>query len=370
MKVLFVTRPTVFSGPGGDTVQLLKTKEYLEKLEVQVDIADTARPDLLGYDVIHFFNLRNPQDIYRNVLRAKQLSIPSVLSTIWGSYIECDKKTRKGIQKWLANNISEYKLEYLKVLARAVINRNFHGSMISYLFKGHFQAQKQIVKSVDYLLPNSTTELERVIGDTTVNSTRGHWVANAVDVGLFNYEAITVSEEFLSFQGCILCAARIENRKSQLDLIRAVKGLPYKLVLVGKPSPNSLKYYEQCKKEAGKNVVFIDHVSHNELAQLYKVAHAHALISWMETPGLSSLEAGVMNCNLLLTDRGDTKFYFENFAEYVEPGDIASIKTGIISVMTNSFNEELKNRIIKNYTWEHTAEQTLTGYKEAIKIHG
>ena len=31
MKILFVTRPTVFSGPGGDTIQLLNTKEYLEK---------------------------------------------------------------------------------------------------------------------------------------------------------------------------------------------------------------------------------------------------------------------------------------------------------------------------------------------------
>ena len=34
MKVLFITRPTVFSGPVGDTVQLLQTAEYLKKYDV------------------------------------------------------------------------------------------------------------------------------------------------------------------------------------------------------------------------------------------------------------------------------------------------------------------------------------------------
>ena len=45
MKVLFITRPTVFSGPGGDTIQLLQTKKYLEKLDVNVTIADSLNFD-------------------------------------------------------------------------------------------------------------------------------------------------------------------------------------------------------------------------------------------------------------------------------------------------------------------------------------
>jgi len=365
MKVLFITRPTVFSGPGGDTVQLQKTKEYLQKLGCIIDIAISPVPELSGYDLIHFFNLRNPQDLILNVRRAKKLGIPCVLSTIWGSYNECDRKTRTGLQGWIANNVSEYKVEYLKSLSRIFLNFNFHRGMLSYILKGHYGSQKQIASSVNVLLPNSPTELKRVKEDMRIPNALGVSIANAVDLKVFDYNKVQVGK-YEEYKGCLLSAARIEIRKCQLQLIRAVKGLPYKLVIVGKPSPNSQKYYEKCIQEAGDNVVFINHVSHAELAELYKVAKAHALISWMETPGLSTLEAGVMNCNVLVTNRGDTSYYFENYATYCEPDDIESIRNGVIEVMNSEVNLEFKNRIINNFTWEHTATQTFSAYKLAL----
>jgi len=41
-------------------------------------------------------------------------------------------------------------------------------------------------------------------------------------------------------------------------------------------------------KAAGTNTIFIDYVPHQKLPQYYKAAKVHALISWMETTGLSS----------------------------------------------------------------------------------
>lgn len=365
MKVLFLTRPTVFSGPGGDTVQLLKTKEYLEQLGVTIHISDDVSPELSSFDLIHFFNLRNPQDILINVRRAKKAKIPIVLSTIWGSYYECDQKMRTGIQKLVTNHISEYKVEYLKALTRTIVNGNINKNMLSYFLKGHLPSQKEICQAVNVVLPNSPTELERVKEDMDNSTLKGEVVANAFDLSVFDFDKVNV-EKYAHLEGCILSAARIEIRKSQLDLIRAIKGLPYKLVIVGMPSPNSQKYYQQCKEEAGDNVIFINHVKQNELAELYKVAKAHALISWMETPGLSSIEAAVMECNLLITDRGDTKYYFQDMATYCEPNNIPSIKEGIIDVMENPFNNLLKTRMIENFTWHHTAKQTLHGYKRAL----
>lgn len=365
MRVLFVTRPTVFSGPGGDTVQLEKTKQYLEKLGLRVDIAASIEPNLSGYDLVHFFNLRNPQDLIYNVRRVKKKGIPSALSTIWGSYIECDRKMRVGYQRWIANNIAEHRVEYLKVIARVLANRNFHKGMLPYLLSGHLACQREIASSVDVLLPNSPTELDRVVQDMSLTSFRGFPVVNAVDTDVFDYEAAGTGK-YEGLRGCLLCAARIEVRKCQLELIRAFRNLPYQLVLVGKPSPNSQGYYEQCVKEAGSNVTFIGHVSHDELAELYKVAKAHALISWMETPGLSSLEAAAMKCNLLITDRGDTQYYFQDFATYCEPGNVDSIKSGIVTAMTREFDEDLRRRVLENFTWRHTAQQTHDAYMAAL----
>ncbi|WP_000803862.1 glycosyltransferase family 4 protein [Vibrio mimicus] len=367
MKVLFVTRPTVFSGPGGDTIQLLKTKKYLENLGVDIEIATSPTPSIDGYDIVHFFNLRNPQDIISTVLSAKSKGIPSVLSTIWGSYNECDRKTRKGFQRWVANNVSEYFLEYLKTTARIFFNRNFHKGMFRYLIKGHYSSQREIASSVNVLLPNSPTELKRVISDMRLGMYNARWVANAVDTDVFDINR-NFSGKYDHLEGCLLSAARVEIRKCQLDLIKAVKDLPYKLVIVGKPSPNSRAYYDECLIEAGSNVVFINHVEQDELAELYKVSKAHALISWMETPGLSSLEAAIMECNLLVTNRGDTEFYFESYAEYCEPGNIESIRNGVISVMEKEYDTKLKDKIISNFTWQHTAQQTLDGYYLALDI--
>lgn len=367
MNVLYITRPTVFSGPGGDTVQLLKTAEYLKPYGVNVTIADTAEPEMDGYDLVHFFNLRNPQDLLVNVRRAKAARLPMVLSTIWGSYLECDIKTRKGIGGLLARNVSEYRLEYIKAVARALVNRNFSKAMMQYFFIGHFKSICEIANSVNVLLPNSPTELERVRRDTLSSNVKGQVVANAVDLSVFDSDKVVVPEKYEKYRGCILSAARIEARKCQLDLIRAVKGTEHQLVIVGKPSPNSKDYYNQCLAEAGSNVHFINHVSHEELAQLYKVAKVHALISWMETPGLSSLEAVVMGCNIVVTDRGDTKYYFGDYAEYVEPDDPQSILQGLERALSKPFTKGLKQRIEDNFTWQHTAEQTFEGYQRAFK---
>lgn len=366
MRVLFVTRPTVFSGPGGDTIQLLQTKKYLEKLDVNVTIADSLDFDFSNFDVVHFFNLRNPQDLLIPVRKAKKLGVPSVLSTIWGSYHEGDIKGREGWYSLLARCLKENHLEYMKAVARVVVNRNFSKNMIMYFLKGHLAAQKAIVSNVDVLLPNSPTELERVRLDMSSPAKKGAVVPNAVDLDVFDSDFVESNEKFKKFENSIVCAARIESRKGQLQLIRAVRGTPYKLVIVGQPSPNSMGYYKKCLKEATNNVHFISHIAHEELAKLYKVARAHALISWMETPGLSSLEAGVMGCNLLVTSKGDTPYYFEDYAVYADPDFVESVRKGIYQVMESPYNENLRKRIINEFNWNKTAEMTLKGYEKAL----
>ena len=38
IKVLMITRPNLYSVRGGDTIQIMKTAEYLKKLDIEVDI--------------------------------------------------------------------------------------------------------------------------------------------------------------------------------------------------------------------------------------------------------------------------------------------------------------------------------------------
>lgn len=367
MKVLFQSRTTLFTVPGGDTVQVLKTKEYLEKLGIDVDISTELEPNLNRYDLVHLFNLIRPQEVLIQVRNAKKQGKKVALSTIYGLYTEYDRSARCGITKLISNLLSTSTLEYLKTIARAVKNNEMHKGTLQYLACGHTPAQREIVSSVDVFLPNSTSEMNRVIADFQNASHKSFVVVpNAVDSILFNPNEVVVSNEIKRYEGCILCVARIEGRKSQLNLVRAMVGLPYQLVLIGKPAPNHLVYFEQIKEEAGENVHILGQVDHNLLPQFYKAAKVHALISWMETPGLSSIEAGVMESNLVVTDKGDPRDYFGNYAFYCDPGTVDSIRNALIDAYEAPLNPALRTHILNNFTWERTAEKTLEGYHHAL----
>lgn len=361
MKVLFQSRKTLFTAPGGDTTQILKTKEYLEKLGITVDISLELTPDVSQYDIVHVFNLMRPQELYLQVKNAKKHNKKVALSTIYGPYEEYEKKARGGILQKVNQFLSITQIEYLKVIARAVLNFEFSKGTLIYLLNGHKRLQRKIIRMVDVFLPNSHSEMKRVAKDFKLKEYNYVAVANAVDVNRFNYDNV-VDPEFEQYRDCVLCVSRIEGRKNQLNIIRACKNLPYKFVFIGKAGANFKKYYENCKSEANENTYFLGQIDHDKLPQFYKLAKVHILASWMETPGLSSLEAGVMNTNIVVTKKGDTEDYFRQYAYYCEPDDLKSIEEAVIKAYNAPVSNELRDLIVENYKWEDTAKQTYDGY--------
>ena len=367
LRILFQSRTTLFSVHGGDTIQVLKTAEELKRLGCVVDISLELEPDLTGYDLVHLFNLVRPQETYLQALNAKRHGKPVVLSTIYVDYSEYDRKCRTGIAGFLANILTASQLGYLKVLARSIVNNEKNKGTLALLHHGYRALQEKILAMTDMLLPNSESELRRVIGDFPECLQKPHVVVpNAVDVSLFNLDQTNSNPEYDRYRGCVLSVGRIEGRKCQLELVRAMQGLPWQLVLVGKPAPNHTRYYEQILKEAGPNVHILGHVEHDLLPVIYKAAHVHCLVSWMETTGLSSLEAGAMGCNLVITDKGDTRDYFSDYAFYCQPDSIASIRNAIIKSYNAPVNPDLQTYIRQNFTWQKAAEKTLEGYRLAL----
>jgi glycosyltransferase involved in cell wall biosynthesis len=370
MRVLFQSRRNLFNVPGGDTTQIEKTAEFLEKKGVKVDVSTEFEPELSDYDLVHIFNLMRGQETYLQVFNAKRRGTPVALSTIYGLYTEYEKKASTPVRRVIASIFSPYQVENLKIFARAVKNREIHRGVINVLRKGYYRTLKEICNNIDIFLPNSVSEMNRIIKDFKLEKEKIEYIVvpNAVDKDLFKYEKTGVDKEIYGkYKDCILCVSRIEGRKSQLNLVRAIKGLPYKLVLIGKPAPNHIKYFEKIKKEGGDNVIFLGQISHEKLPQYYKVAKVHALISWMETPGLSSLEAAIMRCNIVITEKGDTRDYFGGFAYYCEPDNINSIRQAIVKAYNAPFKKDLEETIINNYTWEKTAEKTLEGYNKILR---
>jgi len=366
MRVLFQTRTNLYDAPGGDLVQMLKTKEFLEKLGVEIDISLEFEPDLSNYDLVHLFNLMEPQDIYLQMMNAKRQNKKIALSTIYGLYTEFERKARGGLFQKVANVLSSYQIGYIKTIVKHYSEKRLHKGVYKMMYKGYYGLMKEIVDNTSVFLPNSVSEMNRVASEFNLKNYNFYSIPNAIDKSVFSNVNKNSINKFEQYKDCILCAARIEGRKSTLNLVKAVKGTPYKLLLAGKESLNQKGYVEEVHREAGENVVFLGPVSHEDLRDLYEVAKVHALVSWMETPGLSSLEAAAMDCNIVVTKKGDTFDYFEDFAFYCEPDNIESIQTAIDKAFNSPVNPDLKKRVLQNYIWEKTAEETYKAYKQIL----
>lgn len=359
MKIAFITRSTLYTVPGGDTEQIVQTARFLKKSGVTVDLFLTnEKIDYAAYDLLHVFNITRPGDILYHLSKTNK---PVVVSTILVDYTEYDMHHRKGFSGLALRLFPGGTNEYIKTVARWLLRKDNLQSK-SYLWKGQEKSIKEILQKASLLLPNSQAEYEKLVGLYGMKK-KYSVIPNGVDSSVFFPTPLAEKDDKL-----ILSAARIEGRKNQLNLIKALNDSPYTLLLTGLPAPNQKKYYEECKKIASKNIVFCGRVPIETLIAYYRKAKVHVLPSWHETCGLSSLEAAALGCNIVITEKGFTREYFGDDAFYCEPGDTKSIFNAVDKAAQSGCRKELQQKILKQYTWQHAAASTLEAYKKIISI--
>lgn len=356
MKVAFITRSTLFDVPGGDTVQVVQTAKHLAGLGIIADIKlSKDEIDYADYDLLHFFNLTRPADI---LYHSKKSGKHFVISTILCNYSEYDKHHRKGLGI-LFSFLPPNSIEYLKTIARWVLGKD-HLASKEYLWKGQHRSITGVLQRASMVLPNSESEYTRII-KLYPSKISCAVVPNGVDPYLFRRNRSVEKDPNL-----VLCVARIEGVKNQLNLIKALNNTRFKLLLIGSHAPNQKPYYDECRNVASSNITFINHMPQHELLPYYEQAKVHILPSWFETTGLSSIEGAIMGCNIVITDRGDAKEYFGNHAVYCNPGKPESIFEAVKKASESPYDENLYNMILKKYTWQQTAAETLKAYKQII----
>ncbi len=355
MKVAFITRSTLYTVPGGDTVQVVQTARQLTDMGIGVDIL--LSKEIIAYeqyDLLHFFNIIRPADILYHSRKAKK---PFVVSTILCRFSEYDKHHRKGIGI-LFTYLPGDSVEYLKTIARWVLGKD-HLSSYDYIWKGQRKSIIEILGRATMILPNSESEYNRV--QEAYPCEIDHLVVpNGINPEKFPFNPAIKKDEQL-----IICVARIEGRKNQLNLIKALNNTRFRLALIGAPAPNQIDYYNECRSIAADNIIFLNRVPQQQLLEYYQQAKVHILPSWFETTGLSSIEATVMRCNIVITDKGDTREYFGNDAFYCNPASPESILAAVEKASSAPFNKNLLEKIFEKYTWKQAALQTLKAYQLA-----
>jgi glycosyltransferase involved in cell wall biosynthesis len=354
MRVAMIVRSTIYTVKGGDTVQVSQTAAHLNHYGILTGIKlASEKIDYSQYDLLHFFNITRPADMLSHIRDSKK---PYVVSPILVDYSEYDKYHRKGFAGYLFRLLSADRIEYLKTMARWVLGKDKLVS-IAYAWKGQRKSIIEILNGARLLLPNSHSEYRRLVQRYNCN-TNYIFVPNGIDPRLFVFNKTIAKDPQL-----VICVARIEGIKNQLNLIRALRNTNFNLVIIGSAAPNQTAYYNACKEIATRNITFIEHLAQAELVDYYQRAKVHVLPSWFETTGLSSLEAGVMGCNIVITDRGDVREYFEEAAIYCEPGSPESIYRAVEKAAALPYDGSLHEKILFQYTWEQATIQTIEAYE-------
>ncbi len=376
MRVLLQGRSarSIETSPGGDQVQIEETARFLrEKFDMDAIVSSELEPDLASVDAVHLFGIVRPQEVWVQAQNARRQGKPVLLSTVYCDVREFERTARTGTVGWVARRTNPDVFEALKAGGRALNNREWTKGSAALFTRGFRRMQQEIVEMTTLFLPNSWSEWQRLRGDLklTIDDARVVTVPNGVDLSDMNLDRIDPSElkQFAHFRNAVLCVARVEGRKNQLGLIEALQDSDFTLVLAGKPTPNQTRYVAKVREAAARanNVHYLGEVSPDAKRALYALARVHVLPSWMETTGLSSLEAAVMDCSLVVTPNGDTREYFREWVDYCDPEDPQTIREAVARAYESPPRRELANAIRTEYTWANAAEATYSAYCKVLE---
>lgn len=325
MKVLLCIRSDYYRNFGGDSMQVLKAAKYLKKMGIAVDINDGSISDYSSYDIVHLFNLNRVGETYKYYKIAKSYKKNIVLSSLYWN-----------LKKYY-NHIND--LENIKLWDRCRMYR------------------KEILKGCKMVYPNSKSE------GKLIQKEFGKWVPYTVvyngvevesdEVPLYNFK------ERYNLNNYVLCVGKIEERKNQLKLAEICSNIGIQLVLIG--SIGDKNYFNECMKF--KNVIYLGFMDSYHIYNAYRFTRLHVLPSFVETPGLSSLEAAASGCNIVSTVEGCSKEYFGDMAIYCNPYDEKSIEKAISIGIKQKKNNKLKKYVLENYNWERCINTLYNSYE-------
>ena len=144
--------------------------------------------------------------------------------------------------------------------------------------------------------------------------------------------------------------------KNVSRLIAAGKKYGFNLVLAGGAGgPKSTEELQNSIKDY-PNIKYVGWITDEELKDYYSRAKVFALPSFVEGVGLVALEAAAFGCDIVLTELGAPKEYFDQKAFLVDPYSIDDIgKKVIMALEATDRQPYLKEYILKNYNIDTVA---------------
>jgi glycosyltransferase involved in cell wall biosynthesis len=342
MRVCYVVPQNLALVNGGVKTQGLQTIEAVKKHGVEpVLLQPWQSLNEHEIDLVHIFHAG--AETYELARKFNELSKPILLSPVFFT-----RHKASTIQR-------SRKLE-------AITGRWFKGIRTDYSIKA------SVCHYSDHIAPNTQAEAELIQNGLGISADKISVVPNGVEKRF----ADASPDKFREMYGdreCILFAGQAgAPRKGLITLLEAAKELQADLFVIGDLYDDA--YGQTCRTYFEKYPHYhqLPNLPHDSelLASAYAACKVFVLPSLYETPGIAAMEAAITGAEIVITENGGTKEYFGDLAEYITPYSVSSVREALKKGLKKQTKSELKEHILKRYTWDSVGEQTFELYQKLI----
>ena len=239
--------------------------------------------------------------------------------------------------------------------------------------KIHFWKFKKAVEQADLIIAISEQTKQDIIKFLKVPDEK----IRVVYQGCHHVFKENQTEEFLNSikkkynlpERFILNVGTIEERKNLLNIVKAIQGTEVPLVVIGKKT----KYFNKVKKYAVKNkfekqVQFLENISMEELAAVYKLADIFVYPSFFEGFGIPVIESLFSGTPVITSNVSCLPEAGGENSVYIDPQNFEDIKAKILFLWNNE--SERKRRVkkslefVQKFSDTEIAENLLSVYQE------
>jgi glycosyltransferase involved in cell wall biosynthesis len=326
LRVLFLTYPRIGLNRGGLQLQIAKTAEALTGLGIEVVYYNPWLNEIPEVDLCHVFSIDG--SMMYHVQSAKNRLKPVVVSPVFSC---------SGVPLWQTK--IKAKLSSLLpgmytdlVRARALLEGASHVIALTGNERAALEQSFQIRRDKLSIIPNGIEKR-------------------------FSSASPRLFEERFGFNDFILQVGSIDRNKNQLATIRAVKGTPHKLVIIGQASTINENYYQACTAAADDNVFFLGQLSHDDplLASAFAAAKTFILPSYNEVMPLVLYEAALAGCKLVVSQSVPVEPALRPFVTPVDPDSVGNIAAVLNAEMASPMTAGGQQVALAMPTWAGVA---------------
>lgn len=339
MKILLfqLFAPTIWSRGGGETY-LARVREELVRTGVDAQFLNLEAPQS-DFDLLHVFGSNH--EVADFVATVAAMQKPVVVSPICLSN-----------KPWIAWKAAQ-------CIDRVVPFPTLYGY------------RKQVYDCSARLFPSSRVmarQLHHYFGTS-------YGKMSVIHLGADERVAQSGQKPFVDTFGMnnfVLEVARVNSRKGQARLIRALRGTGIPIVFIGPldPSdPQGTSEFLKLTKENSNQCCYLGPLYDQKLLySAYHAAHVHALPSIGEFPGLTNLEAALGGANLVVGTAPEVKEYFGDAVTYCEPTSIADIRSAVLKAWKSPKQDGVRELVLREFTWRRTTQALVAEYRKVMAM--